>query len=39
MEDVTYRFLEKPKYPDGLQEIVQVIVKCGWWIYAIDVGV
>jgi hypothetical protein len=39
VKEVTHWFLEKSKHPDRLQEIVQIIVKCGRWIYAVNVGV
>ena len=34
-----HRFFEKPEHPNRLQEIVQVIVECCRWIWAVDVGV
>jgi len=34
-----HRFFEESEHPNRLQEIIQVIVECCWWIWAVDVGV
>jgi DNA-binding MurR/RpiR family transcriptional regulator len=39
MMDLAHRLLEKSEHPNRLQEIVQVIVKRGRLIRAVDVGV
>lgn len=36
---VAHRLFEKSKDPDSLEEIVQIIVKGSWRIWAVDVGV